>query len=439
MDPSTKPILLELLNFSTSKNQQLYVVGGTLRDYLSLKPCTDFDLTGENAAELGTAFSRSLNFTCVPLDNTPGRQTVRVILAPNQHLDFTDLQGRNIEEDLSQRDFTINAMGQLLTDFLAENRVVIDPNNGQEDLKRGKIRVLRGPIFQSDPLRMLRAFRFAATLGFEIDEDTLAEISHHKSALTESAQERIWHELTLFFKTRQTTTLLEVLHSCGILECLFPASEKNFSKTFSQYQRLEALLNEPEKTFPEYTDELRTLDFSDNQHLLKIAILLKRIERKETTEDSGPEASVTQDWKIRASNAEIDFMDQALYGAANLAEMYSRKNPGPDEIYELSNQIGEILPASVFLFISDSHPKDVILFCNHILKFYYSQFLPAMNNEPLLNGTDIIHRFSLSPSPLFGKILHHVQKAQVLGNIATHDEAVALAEDIIQSQSKESE
>ncbi|MBT5549640.1 MAG: CCA tRNA nucleotidyltransferase [Nitrospina sp.] len=439
MDSSTQSILLELLNFSTSKNQKLYVVGGTLRDYLSRKPCTDFDLTGINAAELGTAFSRSLNFTCVPLDNTPGRQTVRVILAPNQHLDFTDLQGRNIEEDLSQRDFTINAMGQLLTDFLAGNRVIIDPNNGQEDLKRRKIRVLQGPIFQSDPLRMLRAFRFAATLSFEIDEETLAKISHHNSALTESAQERIWHELTLFFRTRQTTTLLEVLHSCGILECLFPASNDNFSKTFSQYQRLEALLSEPEKIFPQYADQLSTRNYQNNQYLLKIAILLNRIEQKETTENPGPQFSVTQNWKIRASNAEIKFIEQAINGATHLAEMYSRKDPGPEEIYELSNQIGEVLPASIFLFISDSHSKDMILFCNHILKFYYSQFIPAMNNEPLLNGTDIIHRFCLSPSPLFGKILHHVQKAQVLGNIATHDEAVALAEDIIQSQLTEPE
>ena len=162
MDSSTQSILLELLNFSTSQNQKLYVVGGTLRDYLSRKP--DFDLTGENAAEIGSCFARSLNFTCVPLDNTPGRQTVRVILDQKRHLDFTDLQGKNIEEDLSQRDFTINAMGQLLSDFLSGKTNIIDPFKGQEDLKNRKIRVLQGPIFQSDPLRMLRAFRFAATL-----------------------------------------------------------------------------------------------------------------------------------------------------------------------------------------------------------------------------------------------------------------------------------
>ncbi|MBT3922189.1 MAG: CCA tRNA nucleotidyltransferase [Nitrospina sp.] len=442
MDSSTKSILLELLNFSHSLNQKLYVVGGTLRDYLSRKPGTDFDLTGKHAAELGSNFARSLNFTCVPLDNSPGRQTVRVILNQNQHLDFTDLQGKNIEEDLSQRDFTINAMGLLLSDFLSGRKNIIDPHKGQDDLKNRKIRVLSGPIFQSDPLRMLRAFRFAATLEFKIDEETLVKISHHKSILMESAQERIWHELKLFLKTQHTISLLQTFQSSGILECLFPASDKNFSKTYPQYQKLESLLNEPEKTFPEYANELSAECITENQYLLKIAVLLKGIkqkENKEAWEIPYSDSSVVKEWNIRPNNAEVKFINQTLSGAWYLSEMYSKRNHGLDELFELSKKMGEELPASVIFFNSGSGLKDVALFCNDILKFYYHQFLPMMSNIALLDGKDIIHQFGLSPSPLFGKILHYVQKAQVLGNITTHEEAIALAEDIIQSQLTESE
>ena len=448
MDSSTQSILLELLNFSTSQNQKLYVVGGTFRDYLSRKPCTDFDLTGENAAEIGSCFSRSLNFTCVPLDNTPGRQTVRVILDQKRHLDFTDLQGKNIEEDLSQRDFTINAMGQLLSDFLSGRKNIIDPYKGQEDLKNRKIRALQGPIFQSDPLRMLRAFRFAATLGFEIDEETLIKISLHKTTLMESAQERIWHELTLFFKTPCTISLLEIMHSYGILGSLFPIPDEIYSKTFTHYQRLESLLKEPEKTFPEYVDELSAIGFLNNQYLLKISILLKGIKQKEkigtrSTENPYPGFPVAKDWNIRASNAEIKFMDQTLNGAWYLAEMYSKESHGLDhpELYELIKMIHEELLASVILFISAFHliDREAALFCNSIFKFYYRRFLPTMNKKPLLNGEDIIHQFHLSPSPLFAKILDCVQKAQVLGSIATREEAIALAGDLIQSQFAESE
>ena len=63
-------------------------------------------------------------------------------------------------------DFTINAMSLPLSEFLSEKKGIIDPYKGQEDFSNKKIRVLQGPIFSSDPLRMLRAFRFAATLEF---------------------------------------------------------------------------------------------------------------------------------------------------------------------------------------------------------------------------------------------------------------------------------
>jgi poly(A) polymerase len=421
MDSLTQSILLELLNFSTSQNQKLFVVGGTLRDFLSRKPCSDFDLTGKNAAELGTGFARSLNFTCVPLDKTPGRRTARVILDQKQHLDFTDLQGKNIEEDLSQRDFTINAMGLLLTDFLSGRKSIIDPHKGQEDLNNKKIRVLPGPIISSDPLRMLRAFRFAATLGFEIDEDTLNEISLHRAKLIETAPERIWHELTLFFKTKNTLALLKTMHGCGLLDSFLPIQ----GEAFAQYQRLELLLKNPSETFPECADQFTTRDFLDQQYLLRFSVL-----------KMNQSPNITQN--LRSSNVETQFINQAIDGARRLNEMCLMGNQELNEIYELTTKIHEELLASVILFITASDAEDRSSFCNLILKFYYDQFLPAINKKPLLNGEDIIHQFQLSPSPLFGNILNRVQKAQVLGDIATREDAIALAEDIVQSQTKES-
>lgn len=428
MDSSTQSILLELLNFSTSRNQKLFVVGGTLRDFLSQKPYSDFDLTGRNAAEIGTGFSRSLNFTCVPLDKTPGRCTTRVILDQKQHLDFTDLQGKNIEEDLSQRDFTINAMGQLLSDFLSGRKNIIDPHNGQDDLKNGKIRVLPGPIIPSDPLRMLRAFRFAATMGFEIDEDTLAKISLHKTRLRESVPERIWHELTLFFKAPTTFLLLKAMHDCGLLDCLFKVPDE----AFAQYQRLESLLKDPEKFFPEYGPQFTNHSFLGRQYLLKLSALRMNPDRSSGTGE-------IQD--LRLSNDEIRFMERAQDGTRQLSEMCLVGNPGQNETYEVTRKIHTELLASIVLFITSFHNTDAegpALFCNHILKFYYEQFLPAMNERPLLTGDDIIHQFRLSPSPVFGKILNSIQKAQVLGNITSREDAIALAENLIQSKNEES-
>jgi tRNA nucleotidyltransferase (CCA-adding enzyme) len=421
MDYLTKSILLELLNFSTSQNKKIFVVGGTVRDYLSRKPCSDFDLTGKNAAKVGANFSRAFNFTCIHLDKTPGRNTVRVILDQNQHLDFTDLQGRNIEEDLSQRDFTINAMSLPLSEFLSGQKGIIDPYKGQEDLSKKKIRVLQGPIFSSDPLRMLRAFRFAATLIFEIDVDTLNNISLHKEKLSKSAPERIWHELTLFFKVAKTLPLLKSMFECGLLDYIYPAS----SIDLDRYEKMESLLNDPREIFPEYVDKFNTDAFLDKHYLIKISVL----------------KNVNQEFNLRLSNAESQLLEQALNGTKSLTQVYLKSSPDQNETYELILSIHEELLASLILFITDSDGSDIgerTFFCTRILKFYYDQFLPTMSEKPLLNGEDIIHQFQISPSPIFGRILNDIQKAQVLGKITTPKDALALAGNIIQSQTKES-
>lgn len=418
-----------------------------MRDRLSQKPCTDFDLTGENAAELGRRFSQSLSLTCIPLDKTPGRQTVRVILNQDQHLDFTDLQGANIEEDLSQRDLTINAMGQSLSDFLSGQNNIIDPHNGQEDLTNRKIRSLPGPVIQSDPLRMLRAFRFAATLGFEIDAETLTRINLHQTKLKESAPERIWHELTLLLKVPNITALLKTMHNCGILGCLLPTSD--IIRVFAQYERLESLLKEPAKAFPEFAHKWSTGPFLNLHYLLKLSVLLTAGDKNGMESSSlskAPYPELFAQWNLRASNAEIKFIEQATKGALHLNEVFSyNKWKSSSETYEVVKTIQGELVASVLLFITtfseSSTLKDSaeLNFCDHILNFYYHQFLPGMSARPLLNGEDIIQQFQLSPSPLFGKILTCVQKAQVLGNIATREEAINLAKNLIQPQTKESE
>ena len=420
MDSFTQPILSKLLEFSNSLNKRLFVVGGTLRDILSQKPCSDFDLTGKNAADLGEKFSHALNFTCVPLDKTPGRNTSRIILNQNHHLDFTDLQGEDIEEDLSQRDFTINAMGLLLQDFLSENSNIIDPHNGQSDLSNKIIRVLEGPIFVSDPLRMLRAFRFAATLNFEIDTNTLTKITKHKEKLNESASERIWHELSLLLNTANSLAPIRIMHDCGLLDCLLP----NSGIALSHYEKAELLLKDPGISFREYADRFNTDTFLGKHYLLKLSVLI----------------NAAQDCNLRLSNAESQLVEKALNGARSLAQAYLKGYPELSETYELTQSIREELLASIILFISDPEEPDIdkrLLFCKHILKFYFEQYLPEMSEKPLLNGEDIIRHFQLSPSPLFGKILNDIQRAQVLGNISTSEEAISLAENIIQSQNKE--
>ena len=188
---------------------------------------------------------------------------------------------------------------------------------------------------------------------------------------------------------------------------------------------MESLLNDPRETFPEYADKFNTNAFLDKHYLIKISVL----------------KNANQECNLRLSNAESQLVEHALNGTKSLTQVYLKNNLDQNETYELTLSIHEELLASLILFITDSDGSDIgerTLFCNRILKFYYDQFLPQMSEKPLLNGEDIIHQFQLSPSQIFGRILSDIQKAQVLGKITTPEEAVALAGNIIKSQTKES-
>ena len=245
------------------------------------------------------------------------------------------------------------------------------------------------------------------------------------------AQERIWHELALFFKAPCALPVLETMHNCGVMGCLFPTSN-NEVQILNHYRNQESLLIEPEKTFPDFVDAFKESTFINNQFLLKLSVLLQGLEQK--TEFT----SLPDEWNHRASNAEIKFMVQSIKGARHLAGIDSGHALNPSEMYELTQTIHNELLASVVLFTSGNPLSKVVQLSNNILKFYYHQFLPAINERPLLNGEDLIHQLNLSPSPLFGKILNHVQKEQVLGNITTHAEALKLARELIQSPLTES-
>src|SRR5262249_55906087 len=144
----------------------------------------------------------------------------RVVQPSGVTLDFAELQGKNIQEDLARRDFTVNAMAAPLTPTSPDFRRVagrlgdlspsrgegvrlkglIDPFDGQRDLKKKIIRGVSEKAFVEDPLRTLRTFRFAAQFGFAIDPRTLNWVRAHRQGLSRVSAERIREELLRLWK-----------------------------------------------------------------------------------------------------------------------------------------------------------------------------------------------------------------------------------------------
>ena len=215
----------KLLKSLLMLQKDIFIVGGALRDrYLNLL-VTDFDIVSKDAHQLAKIYAEKIKVPLIRLDDTPGRETYRIISKKNNTIDISKMQGDSIEEDLARRDFTINAMAQPLEDFLNGQNQVLDPFQGQADLKKKVICALPGNVFKCDPLRILRAYRFAAKFQFKIEPQTQTKITQEVSGLDETANERIMNELLLFWSEKKTFDILRQMDTTGIWLQLFPETK----------------------------------------------------------------------------------------------------------------------------------------------------------------------------------------------------------------------
>ena len=127
-----------------------------------------------------------------------------------------------LEEDALRRDFTINSLYYNIADFS-----VVDYTGGMGDLKAGLIRLIGDPEtrYREDPVRMLRAARFAAKLGFRIDEDTARRIPEMAALLEHIPQARLFEEVLKLFMAGMAVETFEVLRHYGLFRQLFPGTE----------------------------------------------------------------------------------------------------------------------------------------------------------------------------------------------------------------------
>jgi tRNA nucleotidyltransferase/poly(A) polymerase len=175
---------------------QPLLVGGVVRDLLLDRENKDVDLiincSPRKLMKMGGKLSKLTSATPVPLDKERG--TLRLCFSPESEVDLVALQGETLFEDLSNRDLRINAMA-----IDPEGRLA-DPLGGSEDLERGILRAIHSRNFLEDPLRVIRALRFAAQLNFTLQDSTLRSATAAVDGLDRVAGERINSELGKFFE-----------------------------------------------------------------------------------------------------------------------------------------------------------------------------------------------------------------------------------------------
>jgi len=228
----------EILDKFTKGGHEIYVVGGAVRDLLTGKMVDDWDFTtSATPEEILKIFPDGF------YDNTFGTVGVSHPSTPNpfeittfrKEFGYSDKRrpdrvewGKSLEEDMSRRDFTINAMAVKKTG--KDDYEVVDPFGGQKDLDKKIIRAVgeANDRFSEDALRMMRAIRIAAELGFSIDKETLEAIKKNAPLINKIAKERVKEELFKLLGSHNPYEGVLLFRNSGLLEEVLPELEKAF-------------------------------------------------------------------------------------------------------------------------------------------------------------------------------------------------------------------
>lgn len=216
------------------KGFEAYAVGGCVRDLLRGAKPKDWDVTtSAKPEEILQLFPGSFyenKFLTVTVktgseDSAIAEVEVTTFRAEGKYTDKRHPDevrfAKTLEEDLSRRDFTVNALAVDL-----EGKIT-DPFGGQADLKKKYIRAVGEPEkrFEEDALRMLRAVRLATELGFQIEEVTRKHLEELSGNLNFIAKERIRDEFIKIIQTKEAKAGIEMLHELGLLKFIMPELE----------------------------------------------------------------------------------------------------------------------------------------------------------------------------------------------------------------------
>ncbi len=231
--PLAAPVFRRIQRIVDDKGLQAFVIGGFVRDYYLRRPSNDIDVVVIGSGiEVAEALGRELR-TKVSIFKTFGTAMLR---CDGWEIEFVGarkesysrdsrkpvVEAGTIEDDQRRRDFTINALAWSLND--ATFGELVDPFDGMGDMENLIIRTPCDPdvTFDDDPLRMLRAVRFASQLGFDIYPDTFDAIQRNAHRIEIVSKERIITEINKIVLSPRPSIGFELLEMTGLLKLVFP-------------------------------------------------------------------------------------------------------------------------------------------------------------------------------------------------------------------------
>ena len=411
------------------KKGRIYEVGGAVRDkYISpILPDKDKDylITGIPLDELCSLLSGFGKVDLVgksfgvikflPLKRFDGDHVFDIALPRKEystgpgHKDFKVECDHNlrVEDDLSRRDFSINAMAEDLS-----TGELVDPLNGRKDIKRRLIRVTNPNSFRDDPLRMLRGVQFAARFEFELEKNTLKSLQENADLISTVSSERIQEELNkLLLKAKYPSVGFRLMQKVGLLEKILPELASCVGVTQPGGYH----------AYDVFEHSILTVDFAPRDLVIRLAALFHDVCKPETKaptqegatfyghEKRGARLTRKVLQRLRYSNQIIEqatlLVDKHMFttGVTDKGVRRLIRKMGKELVFSLL----ELRRADVAAQGKEGSTKDVDELEERI-KLELERKPPFGLKDLAVNGNDIMSTFNIPPSPLIGQILNYL-------------------------------
>ncbi len=444
------------MRLATERGCKIFMVGGYPRDVVLGRRCQhqpdyDFIVQGAPAIPVAREIAFRLSGNFVLLDEA--FDTARVVL-PDCQFDFAGCVGTGLADDLRRRDYTINA---LAWDPLDPDRL-IDLVGGMDDIQKRIVRLISETAIADDPLRILRAWRFAAALNFTIDENTRSVLSRSLALLSKVAQERVSYELFALFESDVAAPHVKDMGEIGLLEKVFPELQDTRRVGANSYHHLGLFdhsveaVRQCEVTISELPERARALFAQPVAHALtrfgalKISCLLHDVGKPDTWvitpegkhtfighDKLGAEMCIPLAKRMKWSKPLERFVEKMVRWHLRPGQLFHQGDPTDRAIFRFYRSIGEEVPELILLALADFRST-----CGpglqegrerleqkliELLDHYFVYVDEAKHLPRLLDGKEVMQVLGISAGPAVGNILEALEEAKQLGEVANRQEA----------------
>jgi polyA polymerase len=446
----------------TSFDNEIYLVGGTVRDFYLGNESVDRDIIvmDEDARVFALKLAEFFDATFVPLDEE--NKIYRLVMSDKiNYIDITNPIENSLEKDLMRRDLTINAIAVNI-----RSGEIVDISGGVTDIKNGCINYVNELNFVDDPLRLLRVYRFQAMYGFELAPETISAVCRYSDLIHKPAAERINYELMKLFNGEFAHVALENMNKTWILEEIFPIVKELkqvppnshhhldlFHHSIETVKQVQNLYNASSDEVKEHLNKIEFGGFSRLAHL-KLAAFLHDIGKFSTWtieegkhrfikhDDVGAKMSLKILKDLHFSNKQADYISSMI--KYHIYPSHVMTSPQITEKIMMryvrkmdKSSIDAVILAQADRLsargpeITDEIVERNISSLNMLLRFYLEARETIKPLPKLLTGDEVMTLLNIKPSRKLGEIMNALHEAQISGDVTSKEHAVDFVKKLV--------